>query len=85
MQRIRVEPRNPVSLFEGASLSIFAQVFCCQAEVFSWFANDKLHPALSGEISQLSSCLHSLGVLLPLKCVIVDVSVCMCGAGDLQA
>lgn len=59
MQRIRVEPRNPLSLFEGAS--IFVQVFCCQAEALSWIAKDKLHPALNGETAQVSSASKALG------------------------
>lgn len=42
-------------------LSIFVQVFCCQAEVLSWMSKDELPPALSSETAQVCSACKALG------------------------
>lgn len=80
IQSTRVEPRSPVSLFDKASLSIFICVFCCQAEVLSWIAEDRLPPALTSGVL----CLHSLGALLPLTGVAVACPCVQQGLSGMQ-
>lgn len=54
-------------------MSIFIQVFCCQAEVLSWIAEDRLHSALNNETAPMSSACKVFGALLPLTLAAVDV------------